>query len=74
LDNGFYSKDYILGWISESYLRLYIERTYGVYWFINKNAGIFLRELWNQENFYEHIGVNEIDEKLLVEKIIGNLL
>lgn len=46
LDLGFYSARYLRAWFFESNLMDYLNRTYGVDWFMKPKAGKFLKELW----------------------------
>lgn len=46
VDLGFYSGDYLRGWILEAQLRHLLSERFGQEWFTQKQAGAFLRELW----------------------------
>jgi hypothetical protein len=46
IDPLFYSATYFRAWLLEAQLSRHLSRTYGLNWFENPGAGVFLRELW----------------------------
>ncbi len=46
MDSGFYSADYLRAWLGEAQLSDYLEINFSKNWFMNKEAGHFLKELW----------------------------
>jgi len=48
VDGGFYSSEYLRAWAFEAQLRGHLRERYGNAWFMRREAGSLLRELWNE--------------------------
>ncbi len=48
LEEEFYSGDYLMGWMGEACLRAYLKDTFGGDWFLKREAGRFLEEIWQE--------------------------
>jgi len=66
-DGGFYVLQYLQAWIWEVQLRSYLKREFGETWFLSRQAGGFLRGLWQEGMKYdiweiaEHLGLGGLD-------------
>ncbi|QNO15129.1 hypothetical protein HYG86_10330 [Alkalicella caledoniensis] len=74
LDLGFNTPYYIKAWIFESYLREYLQNSFGMDWFCNKRSGEKLKSLWEQgqsfdcEEVLAQLGFDNLNEDLLVKQ------
>lgn len=57
LEEEFYSADYLRAWAGEVLLRAYLVKNFGTRWFLSREAGEFLRELWSMG---ERFGLEEV--------------
>lgn len=48
VDAGFYATCYLRAWALEAQLRTYLRETFGTDWFVRREAGSLLRELWSE--------------------------
>jgi len=75
-DRGLYSAEYLKAWMFEPQLRSYLETNFGSDWFLNKEAGEFLRMLWKDGNKYypeeiaEQIGMPRLNESYLIKEFV----
>lgn len=67
LDDSFYSASYLRAWAFEVSLREYLKTRFGARWWASRQAGSFLRELWETGDRYTademaaQIGIGPID-------------
>jgi hypothetical protein len=75
LDDGFYCARYLRAWIFDAQVRAWFERNWGESWFIDREAGKALRELWshgqryNAEALLARIGEGRLDMAPLVAEV-----
>ncbi len=79
VDEGFYCTNYIRAWIFEAQLKNYIKRKFGGKWFLKKEAGNFLKELWSYgqkfdaEDMIKQLGYKGLDIGYLIDSLMeGN--
>jgi len=71
LDDGFYSADYLRAWIFEAMLREHFRVRFGYDWFHSREAGKFLKEIWETGQLYtadelsREIGLGTLDPQVL---------
>jgi len=61
MDGGFYSAEYLRAWLGAAQIKHYLEKKFGVKWFLEARAGQFLRELYEDGVKYE---LEEVVSKL----------
>lgn len=72
MDSGFYSADYLRAWIGAAQIKNYLTRKFGEKWFLNKKAGVFLRQLYSRgvsdelEDVVKRLGYKPFDPTLLI--------
>jgi hypothetical protein len=47
VDGGFYATEYLRAWAFEAQMRFHLRERFGNDWFVKKEAGSLLRELWS---------------------------
>lgn len=74
MDSGFYSSNYLRAWIGASQIKDYLTGKFGRRWFINKKAGLFLRELFARgvtdelEDVVRRLGYKPWDTSFLMKE------
>jgi hypothetical protein len=48
IDDGFYASQYLRAWAFEAQLRAYLREKFGNTWFMRRDAGSLIRELWSE--------------------------
>jgi hypothetical protein len=48
VDGGFYASQYLRAWAFEAQLRMFLREAFGNAWFMRRDAGSLLRELWSE--------------------------
>lgn len=78
VDSGMYSADYVRAWLFEVMLREKLVEKYGKDWFANKEAGQFLKSLWQYgatgktiNELAEHIGYKDVDISHLTKDFLS---
>lgn len=75
VDPGFYCARYICAWMLQAGLQEYLRFTFGDWWFHNKGAGDFLKELWldgqkyDGEELSKIIGMRTLSTENILEKL-----
>ncbi len=52
IDDGFYVSNYLRAWMLEGALRMLLQDNYGMEWFLNPDAGEWLKKLWSTGQTY----------------------
>ena len=52
IDDGFYVSNYLRAWMLEGALRMLLQDNYGMEWFLNPDAGEWLKKLWSTGQMY----------------------
>jgi hypothetical protein len=79
LANGYYSADYLRGWMCEAMLREYLRTRFGNSWIMNRAAAGFLKEIWETGQLYSadelcrEIGIGDLNSQVLVDEIVEGL-
>jgi hypothetical protein len=79
LANGYYSADYLRGWMCEAMLREYLRTRFGNSWIMSRAAAGFLKEIWETGQLYRadelcrEIGIGDLDSQVLVDEIAEGL-
>ncbi|MFQ6128352.1 MAG: hypothetical protein ACE5QW_05575 [Thermoplasmata archaeon] len=79
MDDGFYTAQYLRAWIFEAQLRAVLQEKYGDEWFLDAEAGSYLKDLWASGQKYDvielarMIGYSGLDINPLVDEIEENL-
>jgi hypothetical protein len=75
IDSGFYSADYLRGWIRTAQLRSFLRDESGEEWWCSPKTGAFLRQLYREgtkpsnEELAERIGFSPNDARPLIEEL-----
>ncbi|SHJ79614.1 hypothetical protein SAMN02745227_00707 [Anaerobranca californiensis DSM 14826] len=76
LDIGFNTSNYLRAWIFESCLRKYLVENFGELWFLKKESGDFLKNLWKSGSMYraeeivESIGFKDFNMDTMIKSFI----
>ncbi|SES85370.1 hypothetical protein [Anaerobranca gottschalkii] len=76
LDIGFNTSNYLRAWIFESYLREYLVNNFGGLWFLKKESGDFLKNLWKSGSMYrteeivENIGFKDFNIDVMIKYFV----
>lgn len=79
MDSGFYSAEYLRAWLGAAQIKDYLEKKFGVRWFLEPKAGQFLRELYKDGVKYEleevvkRLSYKPLDVSYLLESYKGVL-
>ena len=79
LADGYYSADYLRGWMCESMLREYLQTRFGNSWIMSRAAAGFLKEIWETGQLYRadelcrEIGIGDLNPQALVDEIAEGL-
>jgi hypothetical protein len=79
LDDSFYSTSYLRAWAFEVLLRDHLKTRFGKAWWTSKQAGSFLKEVWETGDRYSaaemagQIGVGPIDFGPLIDEFVAKL-
>ncbi len=79
LSDGFYSADYLRGWVYEAMLREYLRIKYGKSWFFSRSAGNFLKEIWETgqqyraDELFRDIGMGDFEPAVLARELLQGL-
>ena len=75
IDDGFYTAEYLRAWVLDAMLRKRLREQFGMRWFLNPEAGAFLKGLWSTgqkfdaEETARQIGYPEgLDPSYLIEE------
>ncbi len=74
MDGGFYSADYLRAWIGEAQLASSVQQQFGERWFLNTDAGDYLKSLWrvgdqpHQEDLLGELGHTPWDTTALEQR------
>lgn len=75
LDDGFYAAQYLRAWIFEAQLRQLLKEKFGEEWFLQRDAGSFLKGLWSEGQKFavtelaESTGYSGLDAGTLIEEL-----
>jgi hypothetical protein len=75
VDTGFYSSSYLRSWALETQLRTFLEAEFGRAWFMRREAGLLLRELWSEgqrmtaDELLDEVADAELDLSTVTERI-----
>jgi hypothetical protein len=75
IDDFFYSADYLRAWMLEAMLDARLSQKFGADWFAKREAGDFLRQMWQSGNYYggdelaRTLGYPAIGPTRLIERI-----
>jgi len=75
VDDFFYSADYMRAWITEAMLRNRLQEQFSDEWYLRREAGAYLAELWKTGQFYggdelvRHLGYEGLDPKYLTAQM-----
>jgi hypothetical protein len=79
LAHGYYSADYLRGWMCEAMLREYLRTRFGNSWIMSRTAAGFLKEIWETGQLYSadelcrEIGIGALDSQVLIDEITEGL-
>ncbi len=77
MDGGFYGADELRAWIASAQLEEHLVRTFGDRWFLKRDTGAFLKELfakglsWDAEELVQSVGMTAWNPMPLIRKFDG---
>ncbi|MDZ7837847.1 MAG: hypothetical protein U5N58_07770 [Actinomycetota bacterium] len=80
VDPGFYCTNYIRAWSFEAQLNQHLCSKYGNRWYLNRQAGDFLKEVWSygqkydaEEILEQQLGFKHLDTDLLIDSLLSSV-